>query len=118
MKDAEVRGLVLNELYGKRHNGGRMTLVKPENFLDNQFDGSVLFTILHQLADSNLIEWKPTHFGNGCVAFAAVRITGSGVDVVEGTVKSPITVILQQTNNIIDSKNIQIGGDNTQNIEQ
>lgn len=70
--------------------------------------------IAEQLAQYGLIEFKMLNRHLGGMA----RIKAAGVDVMEGTAKSPlaITIDQSQTINVSGSSNFQIGDGNTQTI--
>ena len=69
---------------------------------------SELARISKQLGDYNLIEWNPTLGSQGEPVAGGGEITAFGVDVIEGTSKSPITITFDQrhTVSITGSNNI------------
>ena len=111
MKDGELRGFVLEKFYEIRN--------QPHEFVDpfrlpdlDSIDPILLFNICGQLGEYGLLRWKPirtmTSFGG------MGHISAKGVDIVEGTARSPITVILHdQRISISQSSNVQIGNSNT-----
>jgi RIP homotypic interaction motif len=70
-----------------------------------------LFNICKQLGEHGLIKWVDA---SGLTSFGGMgRITARGVDVVEGTVRAPITVTLHHHSiSVSHSSNVQIGDSN------
>jgi len=107
MKDDEARGLVLQRLYNIRHEVPQASL--------NHFDGlpisnAVLFNILDQLAQENMIEWLPHRVSGVVNIFANAHIKVLGVKVIEGTVTSPIAIKIinvQGSHNVVGDHNVQ-----------
>jgi hypothetical protein len=114
MRDNEARGLVLKRLYEIHHQVG---WAQPHHFNDLQLEPDILANILQQLAEKNLIDWKPLQSGSriGIVTFMA-RIRALGVDVVEGTVPPPFAITIDSSVNVQGSQNVQIGQGHTQSI--
>jgi len=114
MKDADLRGLVLQAFYDQRHQTTNLGL--------NQIIGAVpserilLANICRQLAEHSLIKWHPIG-GAGQFVDGVGNITAKGVDVVEGTTHSPITVTLHDHSiSVAGSTNVQIGNANVQGV--
>lgn len=114
MKDNELRGLILEKLYETRHQQKRVNVITdndPFHEITDSFD--VTISILRQLAQHNYIEWTPRETGSGCIMFASCRINARGIDIVEGTVSSEISIVINGkdlyvqigNNNIINNNN-------------
>jgi hypothetical protein len=86
MKDSELRGILLQELYGQRHAGGSrfITLTIPPDI-----DENTAHNVVRQLKDGGLVEYMPVHQGLG-----PARISAGGVDVVEGKKPTPMAIQL------------------------
>lgn len=114
MKDGELRGVVLKRFYEVRnHPPG---LVNPVTLpgLDS-IDHVWLFNICEQLHEYGLLQW--TLVGSTTTVGGMGHISARGVDVVEGTTSSPITVILQDHSiSVAGSSNVQIGDSNVQHV--
>lgn len=116
MKDNELRAIVLQKYYDLRRRG---TFQWCEVELDDHFpikEFSELGRICDQLAEHGLIHWQPTRsLGQPIGGFG--NITAFGVDVIEGTAKSPIAITFDhsQTVTLHDSPNakVQVGNNNS-----
>ena len=116
MKDNELRSLVLQKYYEHRDLGFFNWAELTEKEMPPVKDFSELARICEQLAQHDLIEWKPIHYlgsrnpvaGNG-------KITAFGVDVIEGTARSPIAITFDHSQKISvqDSQNVQVGNHNS-----
>ena len=89
MRDNELRGRILEALYNQRRND----LVN----LDQELGGPPLphgatESILRQLVKKGLIE-RPVQPLNG---LGNARITAYGIDVVQGTTRPPLSILLHQ----------------------
>ncbi|HDR9188819.1 TPA: hypothetical protein QDB51_002898 [Burkholderia vietnamiensis] len=118
MKDNELRGLVLENLYGHRHHEPRFHSWTDADLAALGIEQNVLFSICDQLSDHSLIEWKPVRGLNGTHGGMA-RITAHGVDVVERTVHSSLSISFVDNSrhiNVHSSSNVQIGDNNSQSI--
>lgn len=117
MKDNEIRGIVLKHYYDKRYDGYYQWNHEDVEKLGNGLSTKIVFAICDQLADYNLIDWKPikTHGGT---ANGMGKITAAGVDVIEGESKAPISISLNQGDNITitGSSHVQIGNSNLQGV--
>ena len=105
MRDSELRGLILEALYNQR----RKDLVN----LDQELGGlpvphSATESILRQLVKKGLIE-RPLQPLNG---LGNARITAYGIDVVQGTTRPPLSILLHQR---ITVQDVQVGEGN-QNV--
>lgn len=119
MKDNELRGLVLRKYYEKRRDGWIQW--KSEDFLDveEDFDAQDLFRACNQLGEHGLIEWTSVEDNAGRTVDGRGRISAFGVDVVEGSQRSPISLKLdysQHNISIHSSSNVQVGHGNVQEI--
>ena len=106
MRDSELRGLILEALYNQR----RKDLVN----LDQELGGlpvphSATESILRQLVKKGLIE-RPIQSLNG---LGNARITAYGIDVVQGTTRPPLSILLHQR---ITVQDVQVGEGNIQNF--
>jgi hypothetical protein len=68
--------------------------------------------IAEQLKHHGYITWSEYH---GPYRQGRARITASGVDVIEGTRHSDITITVDQSTNIHHSQHVQVGKGNIQN---
>lgn len=119
MKDSQLRGRILQELYDRRREGN---LVLHGTEFGEDIEPSVAFQILDQLEQKRLIDWKPLRSamrGSRPVVLAHTQINAFGIDVVEGGREPPISITfhMNQANNFENCSNFQIGNHNTQNIE-
>src|ERR1700687_2774772 len=106
MRDSELRGLILEALYNQR----RKDLVN----LDQEVGGLPLphggtESILRQLLKKGLLE-RPVQPLNG---LGNARITAYGIDVVQGTISPPVSILLHQR---ITVQAVQVGEGNIQNV--
>lgn len=114
MKDADLRGLVLQKFYDTRHETDFLQLsalqdIEPAN-------PNIISNICEQLAQHSLITWKPLKGGAGVIGGMG-KISAQGVDVIEGTVPPPITITVHdQSVSVKGSTNVQIGNNNTQTL--
>ena len=119
MKDNELRGLVLRKYYEKRREGWIQW--KSEDFADieEDFDAQDLFRVCDQLGEHGLIEWTNVQDSSGRTLDGRGRISAYGVDVVEGTQKSPVSIKLdysQHNISVHSSSNVQVGRGNVQGV--
>jgi hypothetical protein len=114
MKDSEARGLVLRRLYDIRHESDGADARDLEGVLP--IDPKILPNILDQLAQQNLVTWKPLRSGMGAYLAFMARITAFGVNVIEGTAAAPITITVDSSVNVQGSQNVQIGHGNVQTV--
>jgi hypothetical protein len=106
MRDNELRGLILEALYNQR----RKDLVN----LDQELGGlpvphSATESILRQLVKKGLVE-RPIQLLNG---LGTARITAYGIDVVQGTTRPPVSILLHQR---ITVQDVQVGERSVQNV--
>ena len=102
MRDSELRGVILEALYNQR----RKDLVN----LDDEVGGPPLphgatESILRQLVKKGLVE-RPIQSLNG---LGNARITAYGIDVVQGTTRPPLSILLHQR---ITVQDVQVGEGN------
>ena len=113
MKDHELRAAVLQKYYDLRHRGffhWDETIEVEDTFPIKTF--SELARMSKQLADYNLIEWRPTLGNQGEPVAGGGEITAFGCDVIEGTAKSPITITFDQRHAVTITGSNNIVGDN------
>jgi hypothetical protein len=95
MNDSEARGVILKRLYDIRHE---VTRAQFHHFDDLHLELNILANILEQLAQKNLIDWTPHRSSStGNIDTFMARINASGVDVVEGTALSPISITIDRS---------------------
>jgi hypothetical protein len=109
MKDSDARGVVLKRLYEQRHSRGLLRVDEHLRDLQEAFPGIILFNIIKQLAEKGLVEHIAAHGHR-------IRITATGVDVMEGTREPPISINIDQSVAVHGSTNVQIGVGNIQNV--
>jgi hypothetical protein len=112
MKDSEVRGLILRQLYELRHEQSYVH-VPDKLTLPAEINPRVAGNVAAQLAEQHLITFKE-HMGAHHTSGLA-QINAYGVDVVEGARQSAIAITFDQSINIHGSSNVQIGKGNVQN---
>ncbi len=110
MADAELREQLLTRLYNQRSEDWAQIGIHARGSPEQKEE----IRIAKQLEEYGLIEFKVFNRLIGGPA----RITAKGVDVIEGTTRSPIAMNIdrRQTVNISGSTNIQIGDRNIQEI--
>jgi hypothetical protein len=113
VKDGELRGIVLEKFYEVRNQAPN--LVNPLTLpgLDSiEPDHNRLFNICEQLYEHGLLHWVSA---KGLTTIGGMgHISARGVDVVEGTARAPITIILRDHRiSVSQSSNVQIGDSNT-----
>jgi hypothetical protein len=106
MRDNELRGLILEALYNQRRND----LVNLDQELGAlPVPHSATESILRQLVKKGLLE-RPVQPLNG---LGNARITAYGIDVVQGTISPPVSILLHQR---ITVQAVQVGEGNIQNV--
>ena len=88
MKDPELRGILLQELYGQRHAGGDRFIALT---IPPDVDENTARNVLRQLKDGGLIEYMPVLHGLG-----PARITAGGAAVIEGNKPAPMAIQLRR----------------------
>lgn len=117
MKDAEVRTAILRHLYKTRDDE------PPDELEPEQVGLSVskvrLTRVLFDLREHGLAKGTDDS-ASGDLCLLSPRITARGVDVVEGTERSPVAMTLDQstTYNVgsVAGTAVQVGSGNTQNV--
>ena len=119
MKDNELRAIVLQAYYGLRHLGSFQWAEVEENQIPKVGSYAEIARMSEQLAQHGLIEWKPVRGAQGETVGGIGKITAFGVDVIEGTVQSPISIKFDhsQTVTIHGSNNI-VGNNNQLSLER
>lgn len=107
MKDNELRGIILQKFYDVRHETDAVNLFDLAGWFP-QIDPNVIFNICEQLRESGLIKWQALRGNNNM--FGRGKITSEGVDVIEGNKAPPISI------HVNNSQNVQIGEQNIQNV--
>ena len=115
MKDNEIRGLLLQRYYDRRRDG--MVQLEDADFGGRLSDEDIAHVSVQLLEHGLVNGQKLEGMSEGLIAVMA-RITAHGVDVVEGTAKSPIAIHLIQDRSIkiSDSHGVVIGDSNTQTV--
>jgi hypothetical protein len=117
MKDAEWRGLILQRLYDIRHLNDGATMITDGLGLYNQvpsgFD-NLIVNVADQLKQQSLIVFNELV---GARRMGRAKITAFGVDVIEGTKQAAIAITVDQSTNIHNSRNVQLGKGNIQNVD-
>jgi hypothetical protein len=112
MTDGELRGVVLKNFYDFRNKPGIVSLLLLPEIFSIEPDPNRLINIFIQLQEHGLIQGN--EMWDLDTRDAAGRITASGVDVVEGTSRPPITVAFHDHGIVVSqSSNVQIGDSNT-----
>jgi hypothetical protein len=112
VKDGELRGIVLEKFYEVRNQAPNLANPLTLPCLDLlEPNHNRLFNICEQLSEHGLLQWESA---KGLTTIGGMgHISARGVDVVEGTARSPITIILrEQRISISQSSNVQIGDSN------
>ena len=112
MKDTDLQKIVLQTYYDLR-NAGRFQWIEedvPKDKFPPVESFAQLARICGQLAEQELIEWKPVLGNVGEPVGGTGQIRSRGVDVIEGREKSPIT--FTTVNNIHNPTNVQVGNNN------
>ena len=112
MKDAEIRGILLQKYY--EHRRERYISFSSEDFNGQISDKDIAY-ISDQLSEHGLIAWQPTQ-NRGELVGGFGHISAFGVDVIENEdIESPIKIVFDQRNiSVTESTNVQIGNGNIQ----
>ncbi len=117
MKDGDLRGIVLEKFYEVRNQ--QPSFVNPLGFSELssiESDHNRLLNVCGQLGEHGLIHWKSLNTNTTVGGMG--RISASGVDVIEGTARAPITVTLHDHRiSVTESTNVQIGDSNIQDVK-
>ena len=112
MTDGQLRGLVLQKLYDRRHQADFVDLSEIANV--EPTNPNRIANICDQLGQHGLIQWTAYQGLEGVIAGMG-KISANGVDVIEGTRQSPITVTLHDHRiSVASSSHVQIGNANVQ----
>jgi hypothetical protein len=115
MKDTDLRAIVLQKYYQKRREGHSQWKESDFTDVEENLDGSDIFRICDQLAEHGLIDWKPVRSRGGTIGGIG-KITANGIDVIEGTSRSPISMTFDHSITVQDSTHVQVGNNNIQDI--
>jgi hypothetical protein len=114
MTDNDLRGEVLDVFYKARTKVEYLELSALASHVTTQ--PSDVARICDQLAEAGLIKWKPLRDARGVVAGMG-KITGKGVDVIEGTATPPISITIHDRSvNISGSSGVIVGNGNSQTV--
>lgn len=113
MKDADLRGAVLQKFYELRH---QVDTVYFENIISIEPNIRTSTNICEQLRQHGLIDWMPIETQAGVIGGQG-KITAPGVDVIDGTERAPISITLHDHSiSVSESSYVQIGNSNTQSV--
>jgi hypothetical protein len=115
MKDTDLRGIILQQLYDRRREGHLALGIDGLPQIELTVDAEEVLRICEQLDEASLIEMKPRRDSRGKLAAGIMKITGRGVDVMEGTAQPPISIHhIDQSQHVTvtGSTGVQIAGDN------
>lgn len=117
MNDIQLRGQVLNKLYEIRSQRG---LKISESMFSPPMLAGELVRICGQLQEHNLVNAKIVDLLSGDPLMVFCNISARGVDVVETGLSPDLNIDLMKnsTINITGSKNVIVGDNNSQNIQQ
>ncbi len=111
MKDAEIRGLILQYYYARRRES--WSLPTPHDLGAGLTENDIL-QVANQLAEHNLLEWRKLG-SHGNIHAGMGKINAFGIDVVEGSARAELKVefVQNKTINITGSTNVVVGDNNT-----
>jgi len=117
MKDNEIRGIVLRWLYEHRSKGWVYVTFTDSDEIKMEDTARAC----EQLDEHGLIVWKPVRQGGPGgirVIGGNAKLTAAGVDVVEETRTSPLSVLFDHSMNvnISNSNGVQVGHGSSQEI--
>ena len=115
MKDTELQKPVLQTYYDLRHLGRPFQWIEeevPEDKWPPVESFSQLARICSQLAQEDLIEWRPARGGSGEVVGGSGQIKIRGVRVIEGAEKPPVGFTVNNIHNH-NPTNVQVGNHNS-----
>jgi len=115
MTDNELRGIVLEKLYELRDQG---PIVLSAIDFGSDVDTAEAARVCNQLAQHDLICWRPAKDERGRVFDGAAEISADGVDVKEGKIKSTISINLDYSQHVsvVASPHTQVGNGNVQRV--
>src|SRR5271156_1257746 len=94
MKDAELRGIVLQKFYDARHKVDWLQFDALMSHITSSTNKTEVTNICEQLNQHGLIDWRP-RTSKGTAGTVIGKITAAGVDVIEGTARAPITIVMR-----------------------
>src|SRR5947209_17456261 len=116
MKDNDLRGIVLEQFYNRRHEDEWFGLDEVSAGAGLPSELQRVGNICEQLSQYGLVEWTAVKGLHGPVAGMG-KITASGVDVIEGTARAPISISLHDHSvSVSGSSYVQIGNSNSQSF--
>lgn len=89
LRDAEIRGRILQIFYDRRHNSEWVPISDVDLSGGEPINPRVIANICAQLSEGDLVDWRP-HSGEVLIGLG--QITAQGIDVVEGTASPSIAV--------------------------
>lgn len=115
MKDTEIRGIVLQAFYDRRQGG---PIPWDGRNIPSNLNSADFYRVAEQLSQKGLLDWNGCGDGMGKVVAGMGEISAEGVDVIEGSAQSPISITFdhRQTVTIHGSNNI-IGNNNNLSLE-
>ena len=116
MKDNELRAIALEKFYAKRREGVVQLQAKDFANVKDDLEWEDIYRVCDQLGDYGLINWQSAKGIGGMTVAGYGEIKGPGVDIIEGTATSPISMNFDHRVTIHGSSNIQVGNNNTQDI--
>lgn len=116
MTDGELRGVILQKFYDERHNKPYLDLREVCDIAPDETRTRIA-NICNHLSQHGLIEWRALGMISDPAAGNGV-ITARGVDVIEGTARPAISVVMHNNSITVgDSSHVQIGNANVQGSE-
>ncbi|MEO7300219.1 MAG: hypothetical protein ABI042_16770 [Verrucomicrobiota bacterium] len=112
MNDTDLQPIVLQRYYDLRSRGLFQWCEVPDDHFPPVESYGQLARICSQLAEENLIDWRPTLGGDGEPVAGVGQIKARGVRVIEGKEESPIAFTINH-NNIHNPTNVQLGNHNS-----
>lgn len=117
MTDNDLRAILLKKFYDKRSDGGFQWVQTDFDDIKETLDFQEILRVCDQLNENGLVQWKSVKAAGGISVNGFGKISAQGVDVIEGTAKSPISINLDSSITVHGSSHVQIGNNNTQGIE-
>lgn len=117
MTDNDLRAILLKKFYDKRSNGGFQWEKEDFDDVEETLSFQEILRVCDQLNDHGLVQWKSIKAAGGIAVGGHGKISACGVDVIEGTAKSPISINLDHSVTVHGSSHVQIGNNNVQGIE-
>lgn len=117
MTDNDLRAILLKKFYNKRSEGGFQWTQEDFSDIEENLNFQEILRVCDQLNEHGLVQWKSVKAAGGVSVAGFGQINARGVDVIEGTAKSPISINLDSSITVHGSSHVQIGNNNTQGIE-